>query len=534
MKNNKKLARQLKSDFGTVKDDDFQFDLIRRYFNKRNHSADYQIISDKTCNDLDFDELFMFLDRTNSGVGQQVLYEKLKSISQHADSLEFKESIIKELTKNEDLRCEIQLLLKKLNSDGSYYISSLFQEDHDSPPKWFFITKFLSFASLLSLCLIPINAYIILVFLALFIINSVIHYWNKRNLYKYLDSIPQLVILSNIAQKINNIQLFKQLNPRLMLSIKVINQVRNRMSFFRIESRMQGEIQSLIWGILELFKIAVLLEPLLLFGVLKRLKQKRKEIEDIFCFVGEVDCLISIASLRKGLASHCVPTINNSKIIAKSIYHPLIIDCVPNNIEVVDKSILLSGSNMSGKTSFIRTIGINMLCGLTINTCFAESMAIPKMQIHSAIRISDDLLNDKSYYFEEVLTIKKMLDKSVGDIPNIFLLDEIFKGTNTIERIAAGKAVLSKLNKGQNIVFVSTHDVELADLLKDEYTLYHFCENTKDGSIDFDYKLKPGKLKQRNAIKILELNNYPDDVIKTAKMLSDELDKISKSKTFNK
>ena len=102
-------------------------------------------------------------------------------------------------------------------------------------------------------------------------------------------------------------------------------------------------------------------------------------------------------------------------------------------------------------------------------------MSIPKTRIYSAIRISDDFINDKSYYFEEVLTIKEMIEKSNENKSNLFLLDEIFKGTNTIERISAGKAVLSSLSNN-NIVFVSTHDIELADLLKSEYELYHFSE----------------------------------------------------------
>ena len=140
-----------------------------------------------------------------------------------------------------------------------------------------------------------------------------------------------------------------------------------------------------------------------------------------------------------------MPVVNevNNKIVANQIYHPLIIDCVPNSISVVHKSILLTGSNMSGKTTFIRTIGLNIITGLTINTCFAESMTIPRTRVYSAIRMSDDLMNDKSYYFEEVLTIKEMIQKASNAKPNIFLLDEIFKGTNTIERISAGKAVLS-------------------------------------------------------------------------------------------
>jgi DNA mismatch repair ATPase MutS len=98
------------------------------------------------------------------------------------------------------------------------------------------------------------------------------------------------------------------------------------------------------------------------------------------------------------------------------------------------------------------------------------------MKIFSAIRISDDVLSGKSYYFEEVLTINKMVIESQSKVKILFLLDEIFKGTNTIERIAAGKAVLSYLCKTENIVFVSTHDIELTGLLKEEYELFHFTE----------------------------------------------------------
>ena len=244
---------------------------------------------------------------------------------------------------------------------------------------------------------------------------------------------------------------------------------------------------------------------MLLFGVLKRLNTKREEIEDVFKFVGHIDMLISIASLRNGLDTFCLPTINNddTKIIANEISHPLIFNCTTNSIQTSKKSILLTGSNMSGKTSFIRAIGLNIITGLTINTCFSKSLTFPLLRVFSAIRISDDLMNDKSYYFEEVLTIKEMISESASDHPNLFLLDELFKGTNTIERISAGKAVLSTLAKNNNTVLVSTHDIELTDMLSNEYELYHFSETVNNKTVGFDYKLKEGKLKNRNAIRIL-------------------------------
>jgi DNA mismatch repair ATPase MutS len=270
-----------------------------------------------------------------------------------------------------------------------------------------------------------------------------------------------------------------------------------------------------------------LLEPLLLFGVLKQLDNKRNAIEKIFIFIGQIDSLLSIASLRKGLNYYCIPSIVNERkeFAAKDVYHPLIKDCVENSIAAVNKSVLLTGSNMSGKTSFIKTIGINVITGLTLNTCFSKEFNMPKLRVYTAIRINDDLMNDKSYYFEEVLTIKEMINNSVNGT-NLFLLDEIFKGTNTVERVSAGKAVLRYLAEAGNIVFVSTHDIELADLLKDEYSLYHFSEKVDNNkTVNFDYKLKEGKLKKRNAIQILQINNYPDDVVNEAMDLSEELEK---------
>lgn len=528
---NKKRIENLKESYGKFKDDDFHFDLIEKYFRNKDNSDSYQVLSDKTCNDLDFEEVFMYLDRTSSKVGQQYLYNRLRNISPNSDRLDLREKIIKKFSEDSEFRIDIQTQLEKLNKDDAYYITTLFQDKHTQAPKWFFVIRLLSFTSLLSLLLIPFNTQLLFVLLGVFIVNVGIHYWNKKNLYQYLGSIPQLLRLNSLALRLHNEKIFHEINPELATSIKIINQVRNRMAFFQLEARLQGDFEALFWSILELFKTLFLLEPLLLFGILKRLEEKREQIESVFRFVGEIDSLISIASLRHGLDKFCLPTISGTTISVKQIYHPLILDCVPNSMDVSNKSILLTGSNMSGKTSFIRSIGLNMITGLTINTCFAESITIPRLRVYSAIRISDDLMNDKSYYFEEVLTIKEMLDRSTDVKQNLFLLDEIFKGTNTIERISAGKAVLSSLAKNNNIVFVSTHDIELTDMLTEEYELYHFSEIVKEKNVDFDYKLKVGKLKNRNAIRILQINDYPKELIKEAIDISKELDKITAANT---
>ncbi|MCX6305411.1 MAG: DNA mismatch repair protein MutS [Bacteroidetes bacterium] len=528
----KNRTRKKKDDllrtFGKIKDDPFDFGQIEAYFLKKDQSSAFQVLSDKTCNDLDFNELFAFIDRTTSKIGQQYLYNKLRTLSSDATENNRHEKLIKQLSDDQDSRVNIQYLLSKLNSTEAYYISSLFQDEHLKPPKWFFIVRVLSLTSLLSLILTVFYPVFFLVLLANFIVNLVLHYWNKRNVYEYLVSLPQLLKLNGIARELLKYSSLKDLNPGLSALLSVLDKIRNRMSYFNLEAKLQGDIQIIFWTILELIKILFLLEPMLLFGVLRQLDTKRKEIGDVFMFVGEVDSFISIASLRKGLDNYCLPVMVDTPktIAAREVYHPLIKNCVKNSIYVDGKSILLTGSNMSGKTSFIRTIGVNVITGLTLNTCFAEQFSMPFIRVFSAIRISDDLVNDRSYYFEEVLTIKEMIDKCVEEPRNLFLLDEIFKGTNTVERISAGKAVLSSLAKSGNIVFVSTHDIELADLLTDDYELYHFSEKVDQQTVDFDYRIKHGKLKNRNAIRILQINGYPGDIIEEAIAISAEMDKI--------
>jgi len=123
-----------------------------------------------------------------------------------------------------------------------------------------------------------------------------------------------------------------------------------------------------------------------------------------------------------------------ARFSTEEMIHPLIENCVSNNVDLDGKSMLLTGSNMSGKTTFIRTVAINSLLAQTLHISFAKKFVAPFYKTYTSIRITDDLLDDTSYYLEEVNTIKKLIDVSEDSYPCLFILDEIFKGTNTIER----------------------------------------------------------------------------------------------------
>lgn len=506
--------------WGKLKDQAFPFRLIPRYHRGRKSVSGAHVISDKTCEDLDFEALFMFLDRTNSVVGQQVLYDILRCIPKKREDQKEAESLITKFSEDEEFRLDVQTKLRQLSKAEAYYLPDLFQDEHLEAPGWFRFLPVFSAAAILLGLLTFFYPPLILVLLVMVVVNIGIHYWNKKHLYQYSESIPHLLKLNAVAKELFRFEELRFIHPELRRSTEELHRLRSLLQIFRTEAGMD-DLRAIFAWLLELLKAFLVLEPIFLFKVLKRLDDKRKDLEAVFRFVGMMDVYHSVASLRAGLEVCCQPEFSKEvELKGEALYHPLIKNCVPNDVHQQGRSMLLTGSNMSGKTSFIRTIGINVITGLTLNTCFARSFRMTNFQLHSAIRISDDLLNDKSYYFEEVQRVKEMLGQSEKADPQIFLLDEIFKGTNTTERIAAGKAVLSALAKNGNLVLVSTHDVELADMLHEQYDLYHFSESVENDEVAFDYKLKEGKVTEGNAIRILQMNDYPPEVIREALQIS--------------
>ncbi|SEJ24729.1 MutS domain V [Dyadobacter sp. SG02] len=492
-----------------IKTGSFNFSQIGRYFLMAPEEDGFWRVSDRTFSDLDLEDVFKFVDRTHSSIGQQYLYYILRTIPRERARAHALENTVDFFQKNPAFRQIAADGLSRLDKRDAYYISSLFHGEHIKEPKWLLLIKILSGVSLVAAVLSFFFPKVLILLLLLFPINMGIHYWNKNNLYQYSSSIPQMLTMIGIARKLVIIPEFAGLKD-LKKSIDVLRNAGRKMGIFKMEARLQSEIGQVVDYLLELVKALFLVEPVLLFSSLRTLKTKRQDIRNVFHFVAEADVALSVLALRESLPHYCRmdTDLQTEGISAKEMYHPLIWDSVSNDITLKGKSALLTGSNMSGKTTFVRTVGINAILGQTINTCFAKGFAMPLMNVRSAIRMTDDLLDGKSYYLEEVMTIKSLVDENPAGDRSLILLDELFKGTNSVERIAIAKSVLSYLAKQGSLVFVATHDRELADYLSDTYELYHFTEVIEDETIYFDYKIKPGKLVTTNAIRILDLNKF--------------------------
>lgn len=178
---------------------------------------------------------------------------------------------------------------------------------------------------------------------------------------------------------------------------------------------------------------------------------------------------------------------------------------------------------MSGKSTFIRTVGVNAILAQTIHTCFAQEYQAPFLDVKASMGSNDDLMESKSHYLSEVESVRVLVASTNSGRQSLFLIDELFRGTNTLERVASAKAILEYLNAGDNIVMAATHDIELAELLDHQYKSYHFREIIQDQKMDFDYKIREGTSSTRNAIAILDMFGYPKPVVARALEVVDQL-----------
>ena len=182
---------------------------------------------------------------------------------------------------------------------------------------------------------------------------------------------------------------------------------------------------------------------------------------------------------------------------------------------------------MSGKSTFLRSLGVAAVMSRTINTCTATSYECPILVVLSCMGRMDDLIAGRRYYLDEVQGVLSLVHASESSKTHLFLLDELFRGTNAVERVAAGEAVLAQLASAttRHLVVAATHDSELVSLLASTYATFHFSDRVTSEGLVFEYQLTKGPSTTRNAIALLELNGAPPAMVARARVLAQRLER---------
>ena len=243
-------------------------------------------------------------------------------------------------------------------------------------------------------------------------------------------------------------------------------------------------------------------------------RNNQQNLEEAFDVIAEYEALISLASLQINYCDWCFPEIIESEtytVAAKQIAHPLIPinQRIANDYELTNtyKIDIITGSNMAGKSTFLRTIGINTVLALSGAPVCAESMQVSVMTVFSYMRIKDSLNESTSTFKAELDRLQMLLAAVDSDTKIFFLIDEMLRGTNSVDKYLGSKAVIQQLISKKGVGMVATHDLQIAELEKqypDYIRNFYFDIQVKDGEMLFDYKIKHGECKTFNASMLLK------------------------------
>lgn len=549
-KNKKKRLKWLIHDgFGRNPDRDYgeeELSSIPGYYSAHRTSGQ---IDDITWNDLSMDQLYFRMNHTYSSAGQEYLYYMLRTPERKEGEMETAESSgismeekIEYFSGNEKKREELQYAYMQLGRSGKYsvydylaYLDNLGERSSLFP----IIIDLLFIPAIVTMVASP--PFGMLFLFTLFSINIYGYMKQKGEIEPYLTSFAYVRRILDFSKRLSSIDI-----PVLKAEWAELKELEGRFGKFRYSamlgmrgSSMAGDPLSLI---LDYINMLLHLDIICFNSMLREVKKHGQDIDRMITIAGRAECYIAIASYRAGLLQGwCAPRLADARgresgagadgacgfLEIKGLYHPLLEEAVKNDISV-QQGVLLTGSNASGKSTFLKAVAVNALLAQTIHTCAADSYEGDRYRIMTSMALRDDLEGGESYYIVEIKSLKRILDaareldnhKVADNNPVLCFVDEVLRGTNTVERIAASTKILQSLHRPGVLCFAATHDIELTELLGKWYDNYHFEEEIAEGDILFNYVLRTGKAVSRNAIRLLGIIGYEEAIIKEAESLA--------------
>lgn len=496
-----------------------RFIRIPGYFEK--HQEGFQI-DDITWNDLGMDDVFRRINYCVSSTGDEVLYHMLRTPAFEKEKLAHFEDIVTYFSEQEEELIKYQCFMNKLGSTGKYslydYLYYLERLDRHN-------SKREILGNLLLVVLIVLTNFNLGMGVAGILIWSLFQlqrYFKVKNSYEpYLTSLAYIMRMIDVGLEVG-----KELPEVCAKEKEVINHATEQLKKAKKGSNWvfgslykTGSPAEVMFDYMRMFFHV----DLIYFNhMLDEIMCHKEQVDELITAMGTVEAAGSVALYRASLENGWSrPQFGEGELLLENGYHPLLANPVKNTIQTA-KNVLLTGSNASGKSTFLKTTALAALLAQTINTVTADAYQAPFYRLYSSMSLKDDLDSGDSYYIVEIKSIKRILDQmQESETKVLCFVDEVLRGTNTVERIAASTQILLSMSGEKIQCFAATHDIELTGLLEEYYENYHFEEEIMDGDVLFNYRLQHGKATTRNAIKLLEIMGYEPDIIEKARTQAD-------------
>lgn len=502
-----------------------EFAHIGMYYQKHRRADQ---VDDITWNDLHMDAVYRRMNTCLSAAGDEYLYYRLRTPAESVDELLKMESRIAFFMEHEQERHRLQKIWYQLGRIGRHsiyeYLDHLDILGERNNRKYFFF----DFLALLSVGIMFLYLPVGLLSLFLVLCHNLIGYFKEyRQVEPYVTSFAYVRRLLLGAEELGKVEI-DEIDEEISTVREIYQGLRHFIkSSYLISASNRGSGNPLE-VLLDYVRMLFYLDLIRFNSALRDLREHMGEIDRLITIVGQLECAVAVGAYRESLKNTwCVPNLQEEAkeqlfLQVEDIYHPLLQDPVPNSLDI-QKGVLLTGSNASGKSTFLRAVAVNALLAQTIHTCAAKHYCAPVFRIYSSMSLKDDLSGGDSYYMVEIKSIKRILDqvKCEGKRPVLCFVDEVLRGTNTVERIAASTQIMKKLASGNALCFAATHDVELTKLLEREFANYHFEERIEEEDIFFPYQLMKGPASTRNAIALLRMLKYDNEITAEAEAMAE-------------
>ena len=471
---------------------DYQFNLRRKNYSDT-------LIDDKTWTDLDMDTLFHKSNFNFTAIGEMKWYATLRKM------FTINNKKLVNQFKDEQFRVNVSYHLALIGK----VVYPLFP-DQIKPVKRNNLFMLCSFLPLLGAIIIFINISLgILIILFSILLNIGLSAYLKKS---YSQDLKSIFYTSKVIKHSYSLSKIKG-TPSINIDFQQFKLARSLSGFIG-----KADDQDIGGTFIMLFKMSFMLDYFFFHIIQFTYVKHQEELLQCYDYISTLDNHYSLVMYRRTLHTYCEPSIIKDKqqITFSNLLHPLLTEAVPNSLNI-KHNILLTGSNASGKSTFMKAVATNLILAQTLNTATAEAFSYKPGLVYTSMANTDDILSGDSYFMTELKSIRRLFNIKNNQLVYYFI-DEIFKGTNTTERIAASESVLNYLDTEKHYkVIAATHDIELSEYLKANYENYHFNESIENNQIYFDYKIKKGKANTRNAIELLRITQFPERVYTRAK-----------------